>query len=154
MKHDYPMTPKRMLLRRLTSLSAKIKRLNRMPVGELSGSQLLLLPIIASFDEPPTLGELADANESSYQNTRQILDKLEKTGYVTIITDQVDSRVIHSLLTERGEAAVEWYYQTMYDAVTNVYGGISEEDVETALRVLDFLYERIDSLQLADKTPK
>lgn len=144
--NEYPMTPKRLLVKRLTSHSAKIKRLNRMAVGDLSGSQLLLLPLIASFETPPTLNELAEANESSYQNTRQILNKLEAMGYVTILPDEVDSRAIRSILTERGEETVDWYYRHMTTAVADLYEGISDEDVETTLRVLDILYDRIDSL--------
>lgn len=150
MRDTYPMTPKRMLIRRLSSISSKMKRLNRMRVGELSGNQLLLLPIIDSFEEPPTLGELAEANESSYQNTRQILEKLAGTGYVVIGTDPDDSRAIRALLTDKGSQAVTWYYTTMYDAVLELYEGLDNEEVEIALKVVDVLYDRIDTLHRPD----
>lgn len=149
MRPDYPMTPKRMLIRKLASFSNKMKRLRRMPVGDLSGSQLLLLPIIYSFDNPPTLNELAEANESSYQNTRQILEKLESTGYVTILPDEKDSRAIRAVLADKGIAAVHEYYRTMYGAVLHLYDGIDDRDVEITLRVLDTLYDRIDSLHVS-----
>lgn len=154
MRDTYPMTPKRMLIRRLSSISSKMKRLNRMRVGELSGNQLLLLPIIDSFEEPPTLGELAEANESSYQNTRQILEKLAGTGYVAIGTDPDDSRAIRALLTDKGTEAVAWYYKTMYEPVLALFEGLDDKEIDAALKVITVLYDRIDSLHRPDEWPQ
>ncbi|WP_139651867.1 MarR family winged helix-turn-helix transcriptional regulator [Raoultibacter phocaeensis] len=155
MIHDrYPMTPRRELLRKLASFSNRMKRLKRMRSGELSGNQMLLLPVIDSFEEPPTLGELADANESSYQNTRQILDKLASTGYVAISADPNDSRAIRALLTDKGTEAVAWYYKTMYEPVLALFEGLDDTEVEAALKVVSVLYDRIDTLHRPEEWPQ
>lgn len=146
MQHEDLATPKLLLLRKLTRMIAKMKKVSRKPIGDLSGSQLLLLPIMNSFEEPPTLGELAAANGTSYQNTRQLLNKLESAGYTAIAPDRYDNRAIRVVLTDKGNRAVARYDAMRDDALARLYQGLSDEEVKTALAVIDTLYDRLDTL--------
>lgn len=146
MKQEYPMTPKRQLMKTLSSLSTKMKQLERSKSGDLSGSQLLLIPLIDSFENPPTLGELAEVNGSSYQNTRQLLIKLESSGYVNVKQDNDDSRAIRITLTKKGEKLNEEYYKNMKERLSKLFENIEDDDVEPALRVISTIYADVDTI--------
>ena len=52
---------------------------------EITWKQFFAIICINLCKEPPTLNELSDIMGSSHQNVKQILLKLEKAGFVTMI---------------------------------------------------------------------
>ena len=59
---------------------------------EITLKQFFAVICINLCKEPPTLNELSDVMGSSHQNVKQILLKLEKKGFVELVTDEKDRR--------------------------------------------------------------
>ncbi|MBQ7275263.1 MAG: MarR family transcriptional regulator [Clostridiales bacterium] len=59
---------------------------------EITWKQFFAVICINLCKEPPTLNELSDVMGSSHQNVKQILLKLEKKGFVELVTDEKDRR--------------------------------------------------------------
>ncbi|MDD3369957.1 MAG: MarR family transcriptional regulator [Lachnospiraceae bacterium] len=70
---------------------------------EISWKQCFVLNCIRLFEKAPTLKELSDMLGSSHQNVKQMLLKLEKTGYVKFVPDEVDKRKQRIMVTEKTE---------------------------------------------------
>lgn len=137
-------------MRHLALIGKKLSKLERMPTyGGLTGSQFLLLPTIASFNTAPSLKEVSKENGTSHQNTRMLLNRLEDGKYVQVFADKYDYRVLRVFLTQKGDKAVETYYNEMRPLISNLYRDISEEDIEVTCRVLEILFERLDELHPA-----
>ena len=59
---------------------------------EITWKQFFAVICINLCKEPPTLNDLSDVMGSSHQNVKQILLKLEKKGFVELVTDEKDRR--------------------------------------------------------------
>lgn len=69
--------------------------------NEISWKQCFLLICIRFFKQPPTLKELSALVGSSHQNVKQMLLKLEKTGFIRLMPDELDKRKQRIILTEK-----------------------------------------------------
>src|SRR4051812_27899498 len=65
--------------------------------------QLLLAIRGAASDEPPTVGQLAEALQLRHNSTVGLVDRLSQAGLVGRETSAVDSRRVHVSLTPEGE---------------------------------------------------
>ena len=61
-------------------------------IKEISWKQMFSLICINMCKVAPSINELADIMESSHQNVKQILLKLEKKGFIYFETDEKDKR--------------------------------------------------------------
>lgn len=130
------------------AIGKKIAKLERMRAGELTGAQILILPLIARFDDPPSLNDLAIESGTSHQNIREILKKLEQRDFVTLFPDKYDYRIMRIALTEKGEKSVDEYYFYLQGPVKNLYEGMEDADIEAACRVVKVLCSRIETLHV------
>jgi len=102
----------------------------------LTAKQWWLLVVLSAFDQPPTLSELADAADTSHQNVRQILRKLEAGGFVTVTRDAHDgrtSRVNATAKVGQWGAATDIQARQFMEAM---YADVSSHDVESLGRSL------------------
>ena len=67
---------------------------------EITWKQFFAIICINLCKEPPTLNDLSDIMGSSHQNVKQLLIKLEKKGFVTMIPDEKDKRKQRILITD------------------------------------------------------
>ena len=69
---------------------------------DITAKQWLLTAILAnSFDNPPTIKEVAREIGSSHQNVKQLALKLEQKGLLIFIKDTKDARVTRLKLTDQ-----------------------------------------------------
>ncbi len=68
---------------------------------EITWKQFFAVICIGLCKESPTINELSDVMGSSHQNVKQILLKLEKKGFITMITDDKDKRKQRIYVTEK-----------------------------------------------------
>lgn len=146
MKHNYPMTKKRLIVRYLIEIGRKIRKIERLSAGELTGSQLLILPAIAAFNNPPNINDVAEQIGSSHQNARNLLNKIERAGFVELTTDEFDYRHTRIVLTKKGREKVDEYYEVMRKIVGNMYRGIEDHEIAATSKVLGILSSRIHEL--------
>jgi DNA-binding MarR family transcriptional regulator len=55
-------------------------------------------------DEPPVIGELADALQIRHHSAGELIDRMAERGVVRRETSSSDSRRVHILITPEGEA--------------------------------------------------
>ena len=72
--------------------------------NEMSWKQCFFLYFITLFSESPTIKQLGELVGCSHQNTKQILSKLARAGYVRLIQDTLDKRKQRVVLTDRTQA--------------------------------------------------
>jgi DNA-binding MarR family transcriptional regulator len=111
------------------ALANRLQRVMDALLPELTTKQWWLLVVLSLFPEPPTLTELAEAADTSHQNVRQILAKLEAKGFVTLTPDPRDRRVSRVAATARAD---EWGAASDEPArhlMAAMYAGLSADDL-------------------------
>ena len=120
----------------LQTLSNQIQRVGDKIFQEISMKQWYVLIAVRLYPYPPTLQEVTKIVGSSRQNVKQILLKLQKLAYVTIMLDETDKRKQRIVSTDKAEQ-----FFTMYDSIseiclTEVFNGIAEEEMKMTRNVL------------------
>ena len=68
---------------------------------EITCKQFFLMACMNLFqEEAPTVQDLAQVMGSSHQNVKQIINKLEQKGFVSVAPDEEDRRKLRISLTE------------------------------------------------------
>ena len=68
---------------------------------EITWKQFFAIICINLCKESPTINELSDVMASSHQNVKQILLKLEKKGFIEMISDERDRRKQRIVITKK-----------------------------------------------------
>lgn len=122
------------------AVANRLQRVLDSAMPEITAKQWWLLVMLSRFDEPPTLGELSKAADTSHQNTRQILDKLADKGFVTLVPDGMDRRASRIVATEKVD---DWGRATEEQArafMAQMYAGFSSDELTALASGLMRLY--------------
>ncbi len=103
---------------------------------EMSWKQCFVTICIRLFKEPPSLKELSEVMNSSHQNVRKMVERLEKNGFVKVEADKKDKRKQRLVLTERAEVFTDRYRKPSDEFMNFIFSGISKEDLEITIRTL------------------
>lgn len=115
---------------------------------EITCKQFFFLICLRLFkEEAPTIKELAEVMGSTHQNVKQIVDKLEKSGFVTSYQDEYDKRKLRVVPTEKMAQFENKYVTKNNEFLNKFYEGVTEEDIKNTLRVLSKLESNLLSLK-------
>ena len=103
---------------------------------EMSWKQCFVTICIQLFKEPPTLKELSELMNSSHQNVKMMVGKLEKNGFIRVEVDQKDKRKQRLVLTEKAEEFSARYSKPSDEFMNDLFSGISKEDLDVTIRTL------------------
>ena len=103
---------------------------------EITWKQFFAIICINLCKVPPTLNELSDIMGSSHQNVKQILLKLEKAGFVTMIQDEKDKRKQRIVLTKQCMAFCEKHDEGSKQVIERIYEGITDEDIFATIKTI------------------
>ena len=95
------MPPQAFLLGLLSAFDNRYQAAADRYFREITWKQFFAIICINLCKEPPTLNDLSEVMGSSHQNVKQILLKLEKKGFVSMMTDEKDKRKQRFFVTER-----------------------------------------------------
>ena len=112
-------------------------------LGSISWKQVFMLSCIGLFDQPPTIRELAEFIGCSHQNTKQLLLKLENSGFVVLAQDQADKRKIRILLTEKSRQLQSKNSKLRGQYMTRLFQGITEQEITAAIALLQRLDQNL-----------
>lgn len=101
---------------------------------EVTWKQFFAIICINLCKETPTINELSEIMASSHQNVKQILIKLEKKGFVQMITDERDKRKQRIFLTKKCEEFCERNEKESEIRLNRMFEGISEEQLITTIQ--------------------
>lgn len=112
---------------------------------EISWKQFFAIICINMCKEKPTVKELADIMGCSHQNTKQILLKLEKKGFVSITIDEKDKRKQRIEITDYCKEFCAKNDEMSMNVMNKMFEGVTEEQlkgtIHTIIQIEDNLKE-------------
>jgi len=103
---------------------------------EISWKQSFLLKCISFFKEPPSINQLAELTGSSHQNIKQLLNKLERGGYVRVAQDGADRRKQRVTLTEKTFQFRREHEQRTSECLARLFEGVTEQELAAATETI------------------
>lgn len=115
--------------------------------GEISWKQCFTLICIQFFKEPPALKDLSQLMGSSHQNVKQMLLKLEKSGFVRLVPDDFDKRKQRIVLTEKAAAFCRQHDKPSINYVGKLFESVDEEALKITVQTLIQLDTQLQEMQ-------
>ena len=136
-------------LKILIGLHKNVKELDRRTLDiarsyGLSFSQFMVLEALFSKGDL-SIGQVRDIILSSVGTISLVVKNLEKMGYVKRKTDENDKRISILSLTDEGRAVIEKVIPENETMIHDYMKDLSEEEIETLLRLLKKLGSNIDN---------
>lgn len=114
---------------------------------EITCKQFFLLACMNLYvDEAPTAMELAKTMGCSRQSVREILNSLEKKGFVCLKADPEDRRKQRIFLTEKAKAMAERYREKEAVFMKQLYVGVADADIECVYEVLSHIENNLKEI--------
>lgn len=119
---------------------------------EITCKQFFLIACMNLFPkEAPTVQDLAQIMGSSHQNVKQILNKLEQKGFVSVTPDEADRRKLRIRLTEYAGEMAEKYREKEEEFMTGLFAGVETGEARQAFATLSKMEENLMKLRVASK---
>ena len=129
------------------TLSNRLQTMMDQRMDELTAKQWFVLTMLEMFEQPPNLMLLATACDSSYQNIKQLVLKLEEKGFVQLINDPADKRNKRVLLTQK---CTEWEQANRQQAsrfVDTMFADLEMDEINELSRSLLKIYKTLGNMQ-------
>lgn len=131
-------------------LANKMQTLGDKQLQTFTLKQWFLLTMMTRMDqEAPTVKEIAEYTGTSRQNVKQMLELLEKNGYVKLEKSKRDGRALNVLLTDKCRIYFEENTQEGDWMVQALFNDIPEADLDITLNVFHALFVRALTLMKA-----
>ena len=98
---------------------------------QLTIKQFLLIASIQSFEEPPSIKEVADMASTSHQNVKEIADRLEKRGFIKIEQDEKDKRILRLKTTEKNAQYWASRLEEHEDVIFALFDPFTDKEIHT-----------------------
>lgn len=129
-------------------LSNRLQTVMDNSIDELTSKQWLTALMLGMFDEPPTLKQLAKICNSSHQNTKQIVSKLEAKGFIKIENDINDLRAIRIHTTDKW---VQWNKNNDENSalfISKMFDSLTEEEIKIMNGVQQKIYKNLENMEV------
>lgn len=103
---------------------------------DITWKQFFAIICIQMCKENPTINELSDIMGSSHQNVKQILNKLEKKGFVQLLLDEKDKRKQRITLTLKCQQFCKDHEIESLHALQQLFQGITEEEFSITIQTI------------------
>ena len=130
------MPPQQFLLGLLSAFDNRYQAVADRLIGEITWKQFFAIICISICKEPPTLNELSDVMESSHQNVKQILLKLESKGFVSMVQDEKDKRKQRVAVTDKCREFCAKNDDLSRQTVNAIFEGIDEKDLLVTIKTI------------------
>ncbi|MBQ2276845.1 MAG: MarR family transcriptional regulator [Lachnospiraceae bacterium] len=134
------------LLGLLSAFENRFQAVADKTMEEISWKQFFAIICINLCKEKPTINELAEIMGSSHQNVKQILLKLEKKGFVNIVTDEKDKRKQRIELTKYCIEFCEKNQETSSHIMKKMFTGIPEEQLQVTIQTIIQIEDNLKAL--------
>lgn len=114
---------------------------------DMTAKQWFVILALGLFDQPPTLKQLAITCDTSHQNTKQLVMKLEKKGFVSISNDDKDGRAMRITVTEQFR---QWDKENEQNAtlfINQMFSGIDHDEVKNLCSSIIKIFENLDNIE-------
>ena len=133
------MPPQAFLLGLLSAFDNRYQAAADAYFKEITWKQFFAIICINLCKEAPTINELSDVMGSSHQNVKQILLKLEKKGFISMISDEKDKRKQRIIVTDFAREFLENNdnngQQSQY-VIGRIFEGVDEKSLITTIQTI------------------
>ncbi|MFR2839480.1 MAG: MarR family winged helix-turn-helix transcriptional regulator [Zhenhengia sp.] len=112
----------------------------------LTAKQWLVLTMLGMFDEPPTLKQLAKMCNTSHQNTKQLVLKLESKGFLEVTKDPKDARAMRICATAK---CTEWELANQENNakfVNQMFFTLTQKEILVTMTSLLKIYDALEDM--------
>ena len=125
----------------LFSVTNKLQMRGDKYLVDISIRQMLAIPpIIHAPDGNATINHIARELGTTKQSAKQIVDAMEKKGYVSVDPSELDKRAVNVKITPLGERAFKVCSERMDMFLADIFHSFSTEDMEALWTLLKRLY--------------
>ena len=114
---------------------------------EITWKQFFAIICTNLCKKSPTINELSEIMGSSHQNVKQIINKMEKSGYVITFTDPDDKRKVRVKGTEKLTLLGEKYNEKGSWFLEQLFRGIDDNDLEVTCRTMAAIENNLINLK-------
>ena len=151
MNHDSAISPR---LKRISTALDR-KRTQDMEDLELTSSQGFVLGYLTRHrDEPVYSGDLRRHFDLSHPTVTGILQRLESKGFIAYAEDGTDRRKKRICITDKALEVHQQVIQRFQETETLITQGMTEEEKQSLLRLLDRVIDNIGREGLDPCRPK
>ena len=128
-------------------LSNRLQTVMDSNIEELTAKQWLTAMMLGMFDEPPTLKKLAKICDSSHQNIKQIVSKLELKGFIHIENDSKDLRAMRIVTTDKWAKWNENNNENSIRFIAKMFENLTEEEISIMSRAQLKIYKNLENME-------
>lgn len=139
------MQKKRLIFSELFILQNKIQTEFDKILGDITSKQFIVLVIVASFPEPPSLTEVAKHAGCSRQNIKKIAAVLEKKGFISLMPEK-GTRAIRIVLEKKFLDFYDVFMEKAGMGLEDLFHGMTETEVEGLFKGLHLIETNVDKL--------
>jgi len=125
----------------LFSVTNKLQIAGDKYLQDLTIRQILALPALFHAPEgKATINHIARSMGTSKQNAKQIVDAMERKGYLSVAPSEQDKRALHVSITLEGEQAFRACSERFDEFLATIFQNFTSEELETICMLLQKLY--------------
>lgn len=102
---------------------------------------------------PTMVSELAHALGTSIPSASSIVDRMEEHGLVDRVRNEIDRRVVHVAISERGRAVVEEFGGPKRVQLQRLLSTMSTHELHDVIRGAEAVYNGLERLRTAPVAP-
>lgn len=129
------------------SVSNRMQVLMDQNIKEITARQWYVLAILGLLGDTPSLIELARACDSSYQNVKRIVLKLEEKGFVRLEDDPDDKRAKCVVPTSKSRTWETSNSENAVELVNKMFSSFSVEQIEEFSKLILAVYHNLGGMK-------
>ena len=125
----------------LFSVTNKLQMQGDRHLKDITIRQMLAIPaLVHAPDGKATINHIARSMGTTKQSAKQIVDALEKKGYLSVAPSAKDKRAVNITVTPEGQKAFGICSERTDEFLANVFFNLGTEELETLCSLLKKLY--------------
>lgn len=117
-------------------------------LGEVSWKQCFVLICLNQCEQPPSLKELSAQLGCSHQNTKQMLLKMERLGFVEMKADGHDRRMQRIVMTPEGMKVFRDFEKREDTLFSGLYEGVEASDMLMTIRTIQKMESNLRKMEI------
>lgn len=113
-------------------------------IEDLTVIEINTILVLGQDEEPKRMSQLAGILGVTSGTPTVTIDRLIAKGYVERIRDVGDRRQVFVTLSDKGREAFTSVINLKDRITENIFGALSEEEIKSAIKIMDILNTRMD----------
>ena len=125
----------------LFSVTNKLQMQGDKRLQNITIRQMLAIPaLIHAPDGKATINHLARSMGTTKQNAKQIVDAMERKGYLSVVPSEQDKRAVNVTVTQEGQRAFRVCSERIDEFLADIFCNFNAKELETLCFLLKKLY--------------